>query len=38
MKFFKGNSFYILVVIYAILFLLAYTFDQGENFGRALAR
>lgn len=38
MKIFKSNSFYILVTIYVILLLFAYVFDQGEIFGRALAR
>ncbi|CAA9198940.1 hypothetical protein FLACOL7796_02479 [Flavobacterium collinsii] len=38
MKFFKSNSFYIMVTIFATLLFLVYVFNKGEIFGRALAR
>ncbi|GEM_PF-2740008 len=38
MKFFKSNSFYVLVLAFIVMVLMAYAFDKGEILGIAMAK
>lgn len=38
MKFFKSNLFYVLVLGFVVMLIMAYAFDKGEILGKAMAK